>query len=60
MYQKILLGVASLWRNNVDRGKARVCHFGLDLRCSAQNLDVVSREIVGVLSLEILWLIGEI
>ena len=24
----ILLGVASLWRNKVDRGKARVCHFG--------------------------------
>ena len=28
MYQRILLGVASLRRNKVDRGKARVCHFG--------------------------------
>ena len=27
-YQRILLGVASLRRNKVDRGKARVCHFG--------------------------------
>ena len=28
MYQSILLGVASLWRNKVDRGEARVYHFG--------------------------------
>ena len=27
-YQRILFGVASLRRNQVDRGKARVCHFG--------------------------------
>ena len=27
-YQRILFGVASLRRNKVDRGKARVCHFG--------------------------------
>ena len=28
MYQRILLGVASLRINKVDHGKARVCHFG--------------------------------
>ena len=44
-YQRILFGVASLRRNKVDRGKARVCHFGpyreyreneVDLRCRAR------------------------